>query len=132
MANPETPKISYWHLWTDNEGVTHQTRCELTNFEWQSMGGKAASQWNDHLLVGESSLLFCILPVGWNGDWHENPGPNGSRFVGPLVRRVDGRHPGWRWDPAMSLSAAIRTRSRMRKAEWDIAPARWGMSPVRS
>jgi hypothetical protein len=69
------PKIPYWHLWTDDEGVTHQTRCELTDFEWQSMGGKAAFQWNDPLLSGENSLLFGILPVGWNGDWHENPKP---------------------------------------------------------
>jgi hypothetical protein len=75
MANPETPKISYWHLWTDSEGGTHQTRCELTNFEWESMGGKAGSQWNDHLLVSKSGLLFSILPVGWIGDWHENPKP---------------------------------------------------------
>lgn len=75
MINPETPKISYWHLWTGNEGGTHQTRCALTHFEWQSMGGKAASQWNDHVLTGENSLLFSILPVGWIGDWHENPKP---------------------------------------------------------
>jgi hypothetical protein len=27
------------------------------------------------LLTGENSLLFCILPVGWTGDWHENPKP---------------------------------------------------------
>ena len=26
---------------------------------------------NDHLLSGENSLLFGILPVGWNWDWHE-------------------------------------------------------------
>ena len=74
-ADAEKPKIPYWHLWTDDAGTTHQTRCELTNFEWQSMGGKAASQWNDRLLAGESSLMFCILPVGWNGNWHENPKP---------------------------------------------------------
>ena len=74
-VNPEHPKIPYWHLWTDDEGITHQTRCDLTSFEWQSMGGKAGAQWNDHLLSGENSLLFAILPVGWNGDWHENPKP---------------------------------------------------------
>lgn len=81
-ANAEKPKIPYWHLWTDNGGVTHQTRCELTNFEWQSMGRKAASQWNDRLLAGGSSLLFCILPVDWNGDWHENNGSRSCRVVG--------------------------------------------------
>jgi len=68
------PKLDYWHVWTDDEGVTHQTRCALTDFEMQSMGG-AAPQWNDHLLTSEVSILFCVLPVGWVGDWHENPKP---------------------------------------------------------
>lgn len=83
-VNPEHPKIAYWHLWTDDEGATHQTRCELKSFEWQSMGGKAAAQWNDHLLSGENSLLFSILPVGFNGDWHENPKP---QWIAPLSGR---------------------------------------------
>ena len=74
-ANAGKPKIPYWHLWADDDGVTHQARCELANFELRSMGGKAAAQWNDRLLAGESSLIFCVLPVGWNGDWHENPKP---------------------------------------------------------
>ena len=74
-VNPSDPKIPYWHLWTDDAGVSHQTRCELTQFQLQSMGGKAASQWNDRLLSGETNLLFAILPVGWVGDWHENPKP---------------------------------------------------------
>jgi hypothetical protein len=69
------PKLDYWHVWTDDAGVTHQTRCALTDFELQSMGGKAAPQWNDHLLKSEASILFCVLPVGWVGDWHENPKP---------------------------------------------------------
>ena len=74
-ADSETPNIPYWHVWTDDEGVTHQTRCALSQFQMQSMGGKAAAQWNVHLLSGETSLLFCVLPVGWIGNWHENPKP---------------------------------------------------------
>ena len=74
-ASTETPNIPYWHVWTDDEGMTRQTRCELTQFQMQSMGGKAAAQWNDHLLSGETGLLFCVLPVRWVGDWHENPKP---------------------------------------------------------
>ncbi len=74
-ADPDAPNIPYWHVWTDDEGVTHQTRSALTQFQMQSMGGKAAAQWNDHLLSGETNILFCVLPVGWTGDWHENPKP---------------------------------------------------------
>jgi hypothetical protein len=92
MENSEAPKISYWHLWTDDTGATHQTRCELTNFEQQSMGGKAAPQWNDHLLAGQNSLLFCVLPVGWIGDWHQNPKPQWISVVSGrwFVESTDG------------------------------------------
>lgn len=78
------PKLAYWHVWTDDDGVTHQTRCELSHFVMQSMGGKAAPQWNDHVLTGKSSVLFCVLPVGWIGDWHENPKP---QWIVPLSGR---------------------------------------------
>jgi len=71
----EPPKLSYWHVWADDQGVTHQTRCELIAFQLASVGGKAAPQWNDHLLTGKANIQFTILPVGWSGDWHENPEP---------------------------------------------------------
>ena len=32
---------SCWHVWTDEKGVSHQTRSELSDFEQQSMGGAA-------------------------------------------------------------------------------------------
>lgn len=83
-AVSSAPKIAYWHVWTDDSGVTHQTRCELTAFEMQSMGGKAAPQWNDHLLTANASILICVLPVGWIGDWHENPKP---QWIVPLSGR---------------------------------------------
>ena len=71
----EQPKLSYWHVWADDRGVTHQTRCELTAFQFASVGGKAAPQWNDHVLTGKTNIQFTVLPVGWHGDWHENPEP---------------------------------------------------------
>lgn len=40
------PEIPYWHLWTDGDGVSHQTRCTLTEFELKRAGG-AAPQWNN-------------------------------------------------------------------------------------
>ena len=39
------PKLLYWHVWTDDVGATHQTRCELSAFHMQSMGDRAAPQW---------------------------------------------------------------------------------------
>jgi hypothetical protein len=71
-------------VWTDHAGVTHQTRCALSGFEMQSMGGKAAPQWNDHVFSGKANILCCVLPVGWVGDWHENPKP---QWIAPLSGR---------------------------------------------
>lgn len=84
MTAPETadpPRLPYWHVWTGDDGLTHQTRCELSAFTLESMGGRAAAQWNNRLMTDEANILFCVLPVGWIGDWHENPRP---QWIVPL------------------------------------------------
>ncbi|MGH8397440.1 MAG: cupin domain-containing protein [Gammaproteobacteria bacterium] len=81
--NNGKPELQYWHLWTDERGTSHQTRCSLTEFELQSMGG-AAPQWNDQLDQRPTNVLFSVLPVGWIGDWHENPKP---QWIVPLSGR---------------------------------------------
>jgi hypothetical protein len=68
------PTIVYWHLWADSAGVSHQTRCMLTEFEWMGVG-RAAAQWNNKQTRSEASVVFTVQPVGWVGDWHENPAP---------------------------------------------------------
>lgn len=78
------PTIAYWHVWTDENGVSHQTRCELTNFEKKSMGGNADPQWNDLVLTDDATILYTVQPVGWVGDWHENPKP---QWIVPLSGR---------------------------------------------
>ncbi len=80
MNNPAT---SYWHLWTDAEGVSHQTRCALTAFELAHVGA-AAPQWNDKQARSEATVVFTVQPVGWVGDWHENPAP---QWIVPLSGR---------------------------------------------
>ncbi len=68
------PRIEYWHLWTDRDGVTHQTQCALAEFELARVGG-AAQQWNDRQQRSEATVVFTVQPVGWVGEWHENPAP---------------------------------------------------------
>ena len=74
-SQSDKPSLTYWHVWTDDDGVSHQTQCELKNYERESMGGGAAPQWNNRLMTGDVEVLFATLPVGWVGDWHENPRP---------------------------------------------------------
>ena len=68
------PEIFYWHLWTDEEGISHQTRCALTEFELKGVSG-AAPQWNNQQERSEATIVCTVQPVGWIGDWHENPAP---------------------------------------------------------
>jgi hypothetical protein len=45
------PRVPYWHLWTGEDGVSRQTRCELSDFELKGVGA-AAPQWNDKQATG--------------------------------------------------------------------------------
>ena len=77
------PSVSYWHIWTDDDGVSHQTRCELQDFDLKGVG-PAAPQWNDPQPRGEATTIFTVQPVGWVGEWHENPAP---QWIVPLSGR---------------------------------------------
>jgi hypothetical protein len=68
------PKIPYWHLWTDEAGISHQALCELENFDFKGVDD-ADPQWNNKQKRGEATVVFTVQPVGWVGDWHENPVP---------------------------------------------------------
>jgi hypothetical protein len=84
MTGPMTkPSVPYWHIWTDDGGVSHQTRCELHDFDLKGVG-PAAPQWNDPQPHGEATTVFTVQPIGWVGEWHENPAP---QWIVPLSGR---------------------------------------------
>ncbi len=82
-SSPGKPRVPYWHLWTDDAGVSHQVRCELEHFEWQGVGG-AAPQWNGAQPASSATVVITVQPVGWIGEWHENPEP---QWIVPLSGR---------------------------------------------
>ena len=69
-----SPRIGYWHLWSDERGVSHQTRCELDRFKLKGIGN-AAPQWNNSQATTSATVVFTVQPSGWIGEWHENPAP---------------------------------------------------------
>jgi hypothetical protein len=79
----ESPRVGYWHIWTDADGVSRQTRCELSEFELRGVG-PADPQWNDKQARGDATVVFTVQPVGWIGEWHENPAP---QWIVPLSGR---------------------------------------------
>ena len=91
--NQQPPILTYWHVWTDEAGISHQTQCELTNFEQKSIAADVAPQWNNRLLTAGANIMYTVLPVNWVGDWHENPQP---QWIVPLagywfVETMDGQ-----------------------------------------
>jgi hypothetical protein len=80
----ETPVVPYWHLWTDEAGCSHQTRCKISEFEFKSMSPPADPQWQGPKGSGGMTTLITVQPIGWIGDWHENPKP---QWIIPLSGR---------------------------------------------
>jgi hypothetical protein len=92
-ARQENPTLSYWHVWTDENGVSHQKRCELSAFELQSISQGASPSWIDRQSTPGATVLMVVQPVGWVGEWHENPKP---QWIVPLsgrwfVETMDGK-----------------------------------------
>jgi hypothetical protein len=78
------PTISYWHLWTDAEGISRQTQCAMTEFELKSMNAPADPQWQGRSITGKMTTMVTVQPVGWIGIWHENRKP---QWIVPLSGR---------------------------------------------
>ena len=78
------PKVSYWHLWTDTKGVSRQARCTMTKFEMKGIGAGVSPQWQGEKTHDGATIFVTELPVGWTGDWHENPKP---QWIIPLSGR---------------------------------------------
>ena len=80
----DIPAEPYWHLWTDADGISRLTRCALTAFHMASMKPPADPQWQGERMTGLEAAMVTVQPVGWTGDWHENPRP---QWIIPLSGR---------------------------------------------
>ncbi len=69
------PKMPYWHVYVDDEGMSRQQRFELSDFTLKGIDPTVEPQWNDKMDPSKAGVTFTVLPVGWVGDWHENPKP---------------------------------------------------------
>lgn len=93
VAGKGKPTVPYWHVWVDDNGVSHQKRCKLSDFEFASNSKGAAPSWIDKQSTPGTNVVILVLPVGWVGEWHENPKP---QWIIPLsgrwfVETMDGK-----------------------------------------
>lgn len=84
MSEEAKPHVSYWHLWTDADGVSRQTRCMMSEFELKAIRPGVKPQWQGTKTHDGTTVLVTVLPVGWTGVWHENPKP---QWIIPLSGR---------------------------------------------
>lgn len=80
----DSPIIRYRHLWADADGVSHQSRCEMAEFHLESVQPPAAPQWQGRKTSTATTVMFTVLPVGWIGEWHQNPKP---QWIVPISGR---------------------------------------------
>ncbi|MGH6956160.1 MAG: hypothetical protein ACREEW_05790 [Caulobacteraceae bacterium] len=84
MTDQAPPRVPYWHVWIDEAGQSRQTRCEMSRFELSSIAPPAQPQWQGEKTRSGATVFVTVLPVGWVGDWHENPKP---QWIAPLSGR---------------------------------------------
>ena len=80
----QKPSMPYWHVYTDDDGVSRQEAFTLSNFDFKGINPDVSPQWNDKQDPAKAGVTFTVLPVGWVGDWHENPAP---QWIVPLSGR---------------------------------------------
>ena len=64
---------SYWHVWVDSAGMTHQNKCEFRDFSPFSLGKGTEPIFIDRLPNRPAHVVIAQSPKGWVGQWHENP-----------------------------------------------------------
>jgi len=84
MNESNMPTVKFWRLYTDNDGVSRWKPSVITKFKLQSMKPPAAPQWQSEKSTGDITVITSVQPVGWRGDWHENPKP---QWIVPLSGR---------------------------------------------
>lgn len=70
-SDPDKPSVPYWHVWTDENGMSHQDRCGLNDFKFKSISSGAASSWVNRLSSPGNRVIVMVLQ--WDG-WANGTG----------------------------------------------------------
>lgn len=67
--------LPIWHLWRDQEGISHLTCKRLEDFSLVSFIQGMPQVWRSAEHQSASKILFLHLEPGQTFGWHENPVP---------------------------------------------------------
>ena len=82
---------TFWHLWTDEDGVTHQSKCRFSGLQLKNFAPPASDLLVKRLAAAPEDITILVLQPGIL-DWHRNPKP---QWIVPLsgawfVESMDG------------------------------------------
>ncbi|WP_343528934.1 hypothetical protein [Sphingomonas sp.] len=78
------PQMPYLSLFTDDQGRSRLGMCTMDGFVPSVIGGKTDALWQRSLPTDVVGVKYLVMPVGWQGAWHESPAP---QWVIPLSGR---------------------------------------------
>ena len=74
-ANVADKEIGYWSLWSDEQGISHQSFCKLDDLTLQNFSVKGDPEWVSNHDMKTTRYVFNIMPRHWTGTWHKSPKP---------------------------------------------------------
>ena len=83
-SKEDSPALPYLSMWTTPDGLSSIGLTELRGFFQGSVGGKASPLWMGEMPGTVEKVLFNLMEVGWQGEWHESPKP---QWIIPLTGR---------------------------------------------
>ncbi len=84
MKPSPTPRLPYWRVWRDAEGISHQHQSWVDNFDLAHLAEGMQSIWRTPTLPGITGLVIINVEPGVAYAWHENPVP---QWIVPLSGR---------------------------------------------
>lgn len=71
---------TYWHNWSDEDGVTHLTQCHFKNYSKVNLLPPSMPMFLN--VFGEAAnVQLANTPPGWQGPWHRDPVPQFVFFM---------------------------------------------------
>jgi hypothetical protein len=74
-AGPDQPAVSYWFVWADQNGVSHQTHRELSVVDSKSDSTDTPAESMGRSIGAVDKIAVVVRPAGWVSEWHETPTP---------------------------------------------------------
>lgn len=84
MLSEVNPGFHIWHVWCDHQGVSHQKKEWLDDFELITFIQGMASVWKSGPSDDATGVVFLSLVPGQEYEWHENPV---LQWIVPIVGR---------------------------------------------